>query len=548
MAPGELAGLTGAGVRAAEQASGVAKSYVASAGSTTTMTYASAVAGHVGLMFRLENCSDSQNDNKDVFAVLLTGTTMTFWPALPAAVAAGDTLIPVTNPYPLAIEDGGGGATVTVTDGTLTWSNAIAVGLFATCIYSAGSIVVGESSEITANTAGVLTVDAFSANVTDDDVFLIGKYVAAEELDPGLGQNMIPRPRIGDSGQTANDFAAERRPGPSFKLPIKGLNDDACGDGEDWATKKHTPSMWLLRAMLGTVTDDEGEVTAAAGTITTRVLGTGKGDEQFTAGSGVLSNGEFSVISSITDGGVGNDTLNMVAASGGGPAFSAAAAVAEEVYASRMFRVANNGGHYPLSFIYFADQVTHFAHCCYGKPSLEVQPGGRVVLQATFEQCQAWSSRNFACPTSLNASHYPEDSVSELKIHNHRVELDATDIEISGFTFEWGTEITERKDPSVLGGWRGGFISQGEPMLTLQGSPKENEKWLRYRELMTNVQTLVQVGYQGGRCFSNFLPQGQITEVSMEQNGGIATQTLTIKGRKPLAGDPLQDQVRSYHT
>jgi len=532
-----------AGTRCLAQFSGAGKAYPVAAGSDrNTINSASAAAAWVGKIAEITfsaPASGTPSVHRAWITSVSAGTSFDFYPPINAAYsapAATDSYAILDSPVPVIVADSGDGTTVV--DGSYGGSNDDFNGYFLLCI-AASNVPVGECKRITdyAAASGTFTVD-FSANAAANDVYLCVMPVAAEGLEFVAGQEMLPRPIIRNASVMETDHPGVHRPTVSFSLPIKSAGS-APGDGVSWATIAKTPLIGLLSEMCGSVTNDTSEVIAAGSAVDEVKITTGT-QEQFTAGNAVLVNGELAVISSLTDGGGSEDSVN-VADTGGGPNLSLAPVATAVCYASKMIRNTTPGSHWPITFLYFEDTTLKIAWGCVGSATIEAAGGQRAMIAFSFSSCQAWDAQLFACPVTLTDDHYPDLEISDLKTANARVILGTTAQEIQSASVDLALAVEDRADLNVPSGSRGGIVTASSPTMTLTGRPMETPVGLNERDSARQFQALLQWGRTPGNVVGIVLPAAQIVDVTSEVGEGIIRETWSLAARHPDENDPLGD-------
>jgi hypothetical protein len=179
---------------------------------------------------------------------------------------------------------------------------------------------------------------------------------------------------------------------------------------------------------------------------------------------------------------------------------------------------------------------------------VSAESGGRVMMQFNFDNCQSWDSLNDTCPVTLDDSHYPEASLSEIVARNSPVKLTGTELELQGFSIDLGIEVAPRGSVGSPEGSKGGLYSgRALPTFQLTAKPKEDHTYELARRKQTTYQLLIQLGRTPGKVCAILMPKVQITDVSIEPNAeGIARETLSGKAVVPASTDPLLDGVRIY--
>ncbi len=527
-----------AAARCLDPLSGAGGTHIATGGNTTTVTNGSCADTWVEGVIEFVDCTNEELNGLRTTVVKRATTTITLEDTLPASVTAGDTFRLYENPKTIMVHDGAGTSTTDLIDSSHSESDDVFNGLYARCIYAAGSIVVGESKQISdwANATTKATCGAFSANIADGDVFEIGYWVLGEDIDFTTPQEMIDRSPNRNNWSPSTTVPGVKRPSASFSLPLKG-NASAPADTVDWVTKARNAAMLLFRAAMGSVTDDASQADVGSSSTTVLNVVNNKGAE-FTAGNCVLVEGAVRYISSIDVSG-DPDALTVT------PALGVAPVATQLISASKMMRMVSDGSNYPVTLVYWEDQTRYTAWAGCPQPALSVEAGQRVMVAWSFPGAQSWDRFDVTCPTTIDDSLFPEVLVSDLIARNSPVLYKGgSAIEARNVTINFGIEIDERQDMSLPEGSRSAFLAPSVPTIEISGRPKENSTIEMYRDQGTTGDLLIQFGSKAGEVIWFYWPKVQVIDTVRDRSAAIVRHSVTFRAVVPATADNLDDASR----
>jgi len=350
-----------------------------------------------------------------------------------AQIDAADEFRLWTSPEPVIVCDGGTASTTQFNDDYRDEADDFWVDYYVVPITGTHRGLVRKITawDVTGGASeGLFTTDAFPSALATGDVCLIRRFVEISPPSPGLTEPYIPRP-----GQRVNFARGDGARGP--RGGTFGFNSQVYASGA-LTTSGNSPAKSVLHGLMqacGYAASTPTTMAVATSNSTTTVITVTVGHHaRVSIGDAVMWNGQVAWVTDKQDDSVTGvaDTVTV------SPAFNAAPAAADLIYALRTFNKSTTGDELGVTLEWEVDGVRTTLTGCKGNVSF--QEANPIV--AAFAFSVDHYVEQYA-PAPYNAAD-AYVSVQPVLDQDRKAWLSAVATSISGLTFSLNAAVVER--------------------------------------------------------------------------------------------------------
>lgn len=290
----------------------------------------------------------------------------------------------------------------------------------------------GKIAQITGFTAGTGTfvlASGLGGALAAGDVVLLRRFIEASDLSLGPSEDYNRRAQNRVNFAVGDGVVGAR--GGTLGFATQVVASGSLSASGSVASANNTARGLMeacgLEELVGT------SMTAQASCTTTSLkIATGTWENVVQVGTAVMHNGNVSFVTAITDGGGSDDTLTIA------PALPVAPAASDVIYASRMYKKSTDGDTYGCLVEAEIDGIRYTMTGMKGNVTLT----DAAVPMFSFEfNVDHYIREIEAAPYNPNTAY---TSTAPVQAHDRIAYLDATKVDVKGFTATPGTEVAPK--------------------------------------------------------------------------------------------------------